>query len=140
MYQGLDIIIFAVVKQHFCKERTAYKQCTGKKVVKDVFLLVHGATHIKAFTWENILSACQNTGVVPFNPGVITAEQMAPALALSSHSALPVALSTPEHVVSHLLLDLKTHAHQNPSDALTDATNSPSTSTPVARNLLDSGF
>ena len=58
---------------------------------KENFLHVYAAAHIRAFTPENIKASFRKTGLVPFNPDIITAEMMAPSLESLSAGVMPLA-------------------------------------------------
>ncbi|KAJ7050257.1 hypothetical protein C8F01DRAFT_1345408 [Mycena amicta] len=63
---------------------------------KGDFTGVFGRAYLNAFVPKTVLAAFRATGIVPFNPAVITAEKMAPSLATSTCSSFPVVL--PPHV------------------------------------------
>ena len=58
---------------------------------KEKFLHVYAAAHICTFTPENIKASFWKTGLVPFNPDVVTAEMMAPSLESLSAGVMPLA-------------------------------------------------
>ncbi|KAJ7062702.1 hypothetical protein C8F01DRAFT_1082338 [Mycena amicta] len=66
------------------------------EVTKGDFTGVFGRAYLAAFVPKTVLAAFRATGIVPFNPAVITAEKMAPSLATSTCSSFPVVL--PPHV------------------------------------------
>ena len=79
VYQGLDVVIFSVLKRAWSEERDKFEK-SGPAVSKVNFLEVYAKAHVRAFTKENILAAFKKTGIVPFNPDVITDAMMAPSL------------------------------------------------------------
>ncbi|THU98321.1 DDE-domain-containing protein, partial [Dendrothele bispora CBS 962.96] len=94
-YQGLDVVIFGVLKRRWTEVRDDYERRTGQPVRKETFLKLYGQAHIRAFTRENIVSAFRVTGIVPFDRNVISPAQMAPSLEHSSANSLPINLSSP---------------------------------------------
>jgi len=64
---------------------------------------VYATAHELTLTPGNIKAAFQKTGVVPFDPSVVTPEMMAPSLELSSKGTLPLLMSSPLRAVSDLL-------------------------------------
>ncbi|THU95545.1 DDE-domain-containing protein, partial [Dendrothele bispora CBS 962.96] len=94
-YQGLDVVIFAVLKQRWTEICDDYERRTGQPVRKEIFLSLYGQAHVKAFTRENITSAFRATGIVPFNRDIISSTKMAPSLEHSSANELPLTLPTP---------------------------------------------
>jgi hypothetical protein len=97
--QGLDVVCFAWMKQIWKEEIEAFERRTGRKVGKGDFALVWGTAFKRAFTLETVQAAFRATGVFPFNPDIITAAQMKPAEATSTHAAFPLQQSSPVHVV-----------------------------------------
>ena len=71
--------------------------------MKSNFLAVYGQVHIKALTSGNIKSAFKKTGVVPFNPDVITANLLAPSQPLSSTGVLPLEPPSPIRVMQDMI-------------------------------------
>jgi len=64
-------------------------------VTKLNFLAVYTKAHVRAFTENNIRAAFAKTGIVPYNPNVVTVEMMAPSLETSTTSLLPLGLASP---------------------------------------------
>ena len=77
--QGLDVIIFALLKCRLTEEHDLYERRTGKHIGKNNFLEVYGKAHNQALTLENIKAAFRKTGLCPFDPSVIPAEAIAPS-------------------------------------------------------------
>ncbi|RPD81673.1 DDE-domain-containing protein, partial [Lentinus tigrinus ALCF2SS1-7] len=94
IYQGLDVVIFSVLKRSWTKARREFEQ-KGNKVTKSNFLSVYAHAHLEALTTDNIKAAVQKTGVVPFNRDVVTPEMMAPSAETSSHGTLPFRQASP---------------------------------------------
>lgn len=76
IYQGLDVVIFSILKKDLSEERDKWERETGEKISKKNFLTVYGRAHIRALTPKNIKAAFRKTGVWPFEPSVVTAEMM----------------------------------------------------------------
>lgn len=89
VYQGLDVIIFSVLKLNWSDARDDWER-DGRTVTKATFLEIYSKAHFLTLTASNVEAAFRSTGIVPFNPDVITAETMAPALETSSTGILPV--------------------------------------------------
>ena len=102
VYQGLDVVIFSVLKRAWSDERDKFEK-SGPAVSKLNFLSIYARAHAHAFTKENILAAFSKTGIVPFNPDVVTEAMMAPSLETSISSALPLALASPIQEVVDLI-------------------------------------
>jgi hypothetical protein len=56
------------------------------------FMAVYAKVHVRAFTESNIRATFAKTGIVPYNPDVVTVEMMAPSLETSTTSLLPLGL------------------------------------------------
>jgi hypothetical protein len=102
IYQGLDVVIFSVLKRTWSEERDKFER-SGPVVSKTNFLSVYARAHMRAFTQANILAAFAKTGIVPFNPDVVTAAMMAPSLETSTSSHLPLALASPVQEIVDLI-------------------------------------
>jgi hypothetical protein len=89
------VVIFGVLKRRWWEARDAYERESGRKVNKTNFLSVYAKAHIQTLTVENIKMAFCKTGLVPFNPDVVTEEMMAPSIESSSHGSLPIIQSSP---------------------------------------------
>ncbi|PPR07729.1 hypothetical protein CVT26_003722 [Gymnopilus dilepis] len=103
LYQGLDVVIFGPLKRAWSKFRDEFERKTGRAIGKTHFLAVYAQAHLEALTKENIEAAFKKTGVVPFNPDVITEAMMAPSHTTSTQSGLPVPLSSPVRVMSDMI-------------------------------------
>ena len=84
--QGLDVVCFAKMKKAWKEEITAHEKRSGQAVKKEDFAEVFGKA-----------SAFRATGIYPYNPTVITEEQMRPSLATSMKANFPLTQSTPVH-------------------------------------------
>lgn len=116
--QGLDVVVFAIVKRCLTEERDLYEFRTGEKISKKNFLEIYGNAHLKALTPRTIKSAFRATGVWPFNADIIQPDAMAPSKETSCESYLPVAPATPVRVVVELLqkMSLGSENHENEED------------------------
>jgi hypothetical protein len=73
-------------------------------VDKTNFLSVYAQAHVKALSKENIISAFRKTGVVPFNPDVITDAMLAPSIMSSSRGGvLPLPQTSPVRVMEDMI-------------------------------------
>ncbi|KAF9224585.1 DDE-domain-containing protein [Gyrodon lividus] len=86
VYQGLDVTIFGVLKNHWSDEQNQHESSAQQKAMKVNFISIYGCAHHAILIPENIFSAFKATGVWPFNPKVVTAEMMAPSLETSSQN------------------------------------------------------
>jgi DDE superfamily endonuclease. len=105
VYQGLDVVIFGVLKRRWGEERDTYERKHGLKVDKTNFLSVYAAAHTRALTVDNIQAAFRKTGVVPFNPNVVTTDMMVPSLETSCHGSLPIRQPSPVRVLADAIHD-----------------------------------
>jgi hypothetical protein len=72
-------------------------------VTKLNFMAVYAKAHTCTFTESNIWAAFAKTGVVPYNPDVVTTQMMAPSLMTSTTSLLPLGLASPVREVVDLI-------------------------------------
>jgi hypothetical protein len=80
IFQGLDVVIFAVLKLYLSQERDELLRSTRKAIDKSNFNMIYAKAYTHALTPENIKSAFQKTGIFPFNPDVVTPAMMAPSV------------------------------------------------------------
>jgi DDE superfamily endonuclease len=102
VYQGLDVVIFSVLKHAWSDERDKF-EAQGTTVTKLNFMTVYAKAHVHAFTESNIRAAFAKTGIVPYNPDIVTTATMAPSLKTSTTSLLPLGLASPVHEVVDLI-------------------------------------
>ncbi|RDB22968.1 hypothetical protein Hypma_009914 [Hypsizygus marmoreus] len=144
LYQGLDVVIFSIMKTTWGRCRDALERDTNQVVDKTNFLSVYADAHLQTLTKENIVAAFKATGIVPFNPDVITTEMLAPSITTSTHGQLPLPMESPVRVIYDMLdcyvarqsIDTEMETESSPineiMDCLTPATNPTSpTSTPL---------
>jgi hypothetical protein len=115
IFQGLDVVIFSVLKLYLSQERDNLLRSTGKAIDKSNFNMVYAKAYTRALTPENIKSAFRKTGIVPFNPDVVTPEMMAPSKETSSEAHLPVESSDGVKIIANLLRKLQ--IQENASDS-----------------------
>ena len=106
VYQGLDVVIFSILKRTWSDERDKFEK-NGSVITKLNFMSIYAKAHVRAFTKDNIHAAFRKTGVVPFNPDVVTDAMMAPSLETSTSSILPLRFTSPVQT----MIDLISH-HQ----------------------------
>jgi hypothetical protein len=90
VYQGLDVVIFSVLKRFLAEARDTLLRDTGASLDKTNFLEIYASAHTRALTKENILRAFAKTGVWPFCRDVVTDDMLAPSKETSCESHLPV--------------------------------------------------
>ncbi|KAF8228900.1 hypothetical protein L208DRAFT_1289141, partial [Tricholoma matsutake] len=84
IYQGLDVVIFSILKRWWTEARDKYERQQGHKVDKTNFLSIYAKAHLQALSKENIIAAFRKTGIVPLNRNVITDEMLVPSTTSSS--------------------------------------------------------
>ncbi|PCH38862.1 DDE-domain-containing protein, partial [Wolfiporia cocos MD-104 SS10] len=89
IYQGLDVVIFSVLKWCWSQAWDKYELQTGEKVSKSNFLSIYGKVHLTALTAENIKAVFCKTGVIPLDWTVIYVETMAPSQTSLTWAYLP---------------------------------------------------
>jgi hypothetical protein len=102
VYQGLDVVVFSVLKQCWAEERTKW-EANGGEVSKETFLTIYGAAHIRTLSPALVKKAFEKTGIWLFNPDVIPAEMMAPSKETSQIGHLPLTPSTPVRIAAQQL-------------------------------------
>ena len=90
VYQGLDVVVFSVLKKFINEERDRWLRTTGTAMDKTNFLTIYGRAHIRALTPANVKAAFKATGVWPFNPAVVTKSMLAPSKVTLGQAHLPV--------------------------------------------------
>jgi hypothetical protein len=140
VYQGLDVVIFSVLKRAWSDERDKF-EARGPTVTKLNFMGVYAKAHVRAFTESNIRAAFAKTGIVPYNPDVVTTAMMAPSLETSTTSLLPLELASPVREVVDLISQHKAQKRRREEMEAsgdmeeTTATSSNPSYTPVRRAL-----
>jgi hypothetical protein len=97
--QGLDVVCFARMKEAWKEEIHKFEELHRTKVTKGDFTEVFGKAFLKAFTEATICSAFEKTGVYPFNPEVITKQQMKTSEPTSTIGSLPIPLPSPVRAI-----------------------------------------
>ena len=108
IYQGLDVVVFSVLKQHWAEEKTKWEE-NGGEVTKETFLKIYSVAHIRTLTPGLIWKVFEKTGVFPFNPMVVSPEMMALSKETSLEGPLPLLPSTP---VCAAAMSLRNLLHQ----------------------------
>lgn len=116
VYQGLDVVIFSVLKCYWAEERLQWHQEKGENVTKKNFLAIYGATHLRALMPDLISKAFKKTGVWPYNPAVVTADMMAPSKETSRQVTLPIVPPMPVRVVTKLIREVPERAATSEED------------------------
>ena len=102
VYQELDVVIFSALKRAWSDEWDRFEE-QGPAVTKLNFLAIYAKAHTCTFTESNIWAAFAKTGVVPYNPDVVSMQMMAPSLRTSTTSLLPLGLASPLREVVDLI-------------------------------------
>lgn len=97
--QGLDVVYFARMKELWMEEIWIFQEDKGRNMKKENVVLVFGNALMRAFTVETILAAFSVTGINPFNPKVITDEEMMPSEVSSSKASFPLPLASPVRAI-----------------------------------------
>jgi hypothetical protein len=127
IYQGLDVVIFSVLKQRWTEARDDYECQCGHKVDKTNFLSVYTRAHTQALSKDNIIAAFWKTGIVPLNRDVIMNEMLAPSPTSSSQGFLPFLQASPVQVMEDLIhWQLAREAAISQKDTDDDSDTSPS--------------
>ena len=79
IYQGLDVVIFVVLKNRLSHERDLWHRKHAQDITKENFLAIYRRAHLDALTPDNILSAFHKTGIYPYDPSVVTQAMLAPS-------------------------------------------------------------
>lgn len=125
IYQGLDVVVFAVLKHYLGQERDKLLRNTGKAIDKSNFIEIISKAYVAALTPEIIKTAFRKTGICPFNPNVITPDMLAPSKETSSESHLPVPTpSEPVKIIADMLRKLQiqeTDSDEDETEKVPDA-------------------
>jgi hypothetical protein len=94
--QGLDVVAFAAFKKIWMRRRDQWVTDNPfASFGKTAWVSVWTAAFSEAMTESTIKASFKKTGVVPFDPSVITEKMMAPSIQHSSHGDLPLPLASP---------------------------------------------
>lgn len=108
VYQGLDVVIFLPLKKNWTKARNQWER-DGHTVDKTNFLRVYAEAHQQTLTEANIKAAFRKTGVIPFNPNVVTADMMALSKTTSISTLAPIRQTTPVRFITYMVRDYIDH-------------------------------
>ena len=104
--QGLDVVIFGVLKHFWTIEQDWHEHEAGGKVDKTNFLGIYGRAHLFMMNPDTICAAFQKTGIWPLDPSVITEAMMALSKETSCKGHLPVKITSPMKAITKLFQDL----------------------------------
>ncbi|CAK5270739.1 unnamed protein product [Mycena citricolor] len=93
--QGLDVVCFSKMKECWKREIAAFEARMKRDVTKAEFLTVWSPAYKAAFDEKTVQAAFRVTGVVPFNPNFVSAEQLAPSQATSTCGEFPMLQPSP---------------------------------------------
>ncbi|CAA7258476.1 unnamed protein product [Cyclocybe aegerita] len=105
IYQGLDVVIFSLMKQRFSENRDKLFRETGQEISKENFLKVYGDTHLAILQLELIKKVFSKTGIIPFNRDVISADKLAPSCDTSFRHYTPVEPPAAVRIMTELIID-----------------------------------
>jgi len=98
------------LKLHLSQERDKWFHTTGQPINKNNFLQILSEAYVFALTPENVKTVFRKTGIVPFNPSVITADMLATSKETSTEAHLPVTKKTasePIQIIADMLRSLQ---------------------------------
>lgn len=88
--QGLNVVVFSVLKHFWTIKHDQHEHETGGNVDKTNFLGIYWRAHLWTMNLDTIHTAFQKTGIWPLDPGVITAAMMVPSKEMSCDGYLPI--------------------------------------------------
>lgn len=121
LYQGLDVVVFAVLKHYLSQEQDKWFKETGQPIDKTNFLSILSMAYMKALTPDLIKTAFWKTGIHPFNPDVITLAMLVTSKDTSKDAHLPALaavdpdLAAAVHILADMLQQLRL-ANANSTD------------------------
>lgn len=104
--QGLDVVVFAILKRCLSEEHDAWERKTGEAVSKTNFLAIYGRAHLRALTPATIRSAFCKTGIHPFDRSVIPTLVMAASKETLCQSHLPSVLAPEIQELAEMMWDM----------------------------------
>ena len=110
------MVCFAKMKEAWKEDITAHEKRLGWVVKKEDFAEVFGKAFQKAFIPETVKSAFRATGIYPYDPTMITEEQMRPSLATSTKANSP---STHSTLVCRVMAAFHYQPHEDIGEPLT---------------------
>jgi hypothetical protein len=128
--QGLDVVCFARVKVLW-GEKLHILELNGIPMTKANFLENYGDVRLQAITHDNAIASFRATGIWPFNPEVITADQLAPSLATSTETTAPLPLPAELLDVREAFKMGRVRREEGGESVLRDVTNQTQPSTPI---------
>ncbi|KAF7352031.1 hypothetical protein MVEN_01165400 [Mycena venus] len=116
--QGLDVVCFAKHKACWQAAIVAFETRTMREVSKAEFMTVWVPAYLEAFDESTVRAAFKVTGVAPFNPDFVTAEQMKPSLATSTRAEFPMPQPSPVRAITNAMrIQPPTRFDLSPSNA-----------------------
>ncbi|KIJ39553.1 hypothetical protein M422DRAFT_49561 [Sphaerobolus stellatus SS14] len=97
--QGLDVVCFACMKAAWNIEVTQFEEENSCGVNKTDFAGVFRRAFQTAFIPETVKAAFEATGLVPYNPNIITQGQMKPSQVTSTRGYFPMPQPSPIHPI-----------------------------------------
>lgn len=127
-----------MLKRAWSEARDEHERRTGTDVTKTNFLSIYAKAHLQAFTHDNVLAAFRKTGIVPFNPDIITTDMMAPSLETSTRDGfLPIRQPSPVRAISNMIHTCLDNASAALLDSNTNLSRPPTPSTPPVQLAID---
>jgi hypothetical protein len=93
--QGLNVVCFAKMKEEWKAKLNQYEKTNQHSLTKADFACVFGTAFLQAFTPETTRAAFEATGVHPFNPNVISEQQIQPSIPMSTKGTFPLQQPSP---------------------------------------------
>ncbi|KAF5390901.1 hypothetical protein D9757_003917 [Collybiopsis confluens] len=93
--QGLDVVCFAKFKTELKRAATQFEETHRHSVDKADFTGVFGRAFLLSFSDDSVQKAFEVTGIYPYNPNVVTPEQMKPAEPLSIKGSFALTQTSP---------------------------------------------
>ena len=106
IYQGLDVVILAILKLLLSNKHNKLLQDTGMAINKSKFLSMITNAYVQALTPGNIKTTFRKTGIHPFNPDIVTSDMLAPSKETSLEANLPVKTSDAVKIFADMLCRL----------------------------------
>lgn len=126
--QGLDVVCFAKMKEAWKRAIMSFEARTQQSVKKKDFTEVFGQAFLEAFTKETVEAAFKATGIFPFNPNAITAQQMKPSETTSTVAGFGMEQPSPVRAILSVFPFSFRAASQNPDDVEANIPGSPTLS------------
>jgi hypothetical protein len=99
--QGFDVVCFAKMKMCWQRAIVDFESKVMRDVSKAEFLTVWAPVYLEAFDESTTRAAFKVTGIIPFNPNFVTAEQMKLSQATSTHGEFPMPQPSPIRAITN---------------------------------------